>query len=113
MAETSEHPGLPEMLPSEQPTNILLVDDQPANLLALEAILVDLGHNLVKAHSGAEALQRLRDEDFAVVLLDVQMPGLDGFQTARLIRGQAKSRETPIIFISAYESADFPAAKAY
>ncbi len=61
---------------SLKPTNILLVDDQPANLLVLRAILEDLGHNLVEAHSGEKALQRLAEEEFAVVLLDVQMPGL-------------------------------------
>jgi CheY-like chemotaxis protein len=68
---------------------------------------------LVKAHSGEEALRRLGEEDFAVVLLDVRMPGLDGFQTARLIRGRERSRRTPIIFLSAYEGDDFPVAEAY
>ena len=68
--------------------NVLLVDDQPANLLALEAMLGGLGYDLVRAHSGPEALRLLLRDDFAVVLLDVQMPGLDGFETARLIRGE-------------------------
>jgi PAS domain S-box-containing protein len=84
--------------------NILLVDDQPANLLALEAILADLGANLVKARSGEEALRRLLDDNFAVVLLDVQMQGMDGFETAKLIRGRERTRQTPIIFLTAYES---------
>jgi CheY-like chemotaxis protein len=66
--------------------NVLLVDDYPANLLALHAILEDLGPNLVDAQSGEEALRRLREDDFAAVLLDVQMHGLDGFETAQLTR---------------------------
>ena len=79
----------------ESKANVLLVDDQPANLLALEAVLEDLGHGLVKAGSGEEALRRLLDQDFAVVLLDVRMHGLDGFETAKLIRGRERSRHTP------------------
>jgi signal transduction histidine kinase len=93
--------------------NILLVDDQPCNLLALEAILQDLGQNLVKADSGPEALRRLLNEDFAVVLLDVQMRRLDGFETARLIRDRDRSRSTPIIFLTAQDSPAFPVADAY
>ena len=93
--------------------NILLVDDQPANLLALEAILADLGQNLVTARSGAETLRLLLQDDFAVILLDVQMQGLDGFATAQLIRGRERSRHTPIIFLTAYDSTDFPVERAY
>src|SRR5947209_8388813 len=93
--------------------SILLVDDQPANLLALEAILDSLGQNLVRAGSGEEALRRLLDQDFAVVLLDVQMPGLHGFEAARMIRGRERSRHTPIIFLTAFDTADFPPAQAY
>jgi len=81
--------------------NILMVDDYPDNLLALEAILDSLGENLVRAYSGQEALRCLLDQDFAVILLDVQMPGMDGFETAKLIRERAKSRQTPIIFLTA------------
>jgi PAS domain S-box-containing protein len=103
----------PDDLSTDPKASILLVDDQPANLLALEAILADLGQNLVTARSGAEALRRLLDEDFAVVLLDIQMQGPDGFDTAQLIRGRERSRHTPIIFLTAHESALFPAAKAY
>jgi PAS domain S-box-containing protein len=83
------------------PAPLLLVDDQPANLLALEAVLQDLGEPLVRAGSGVEALRALRDVDFAAVLLDARMPDMDGFETARLIRAQRRSRETPIIFITA------------
>lgn len=99
--------------PADQKANVLLVDDHPANLLALEAILQDLGHNLVQAHSGEEALTRLREVEVALVLLDVRMPGLDGFQTARRIRGQQRSQHTPIIFLSAQEGDEFPATEAY
>src|SRR5262249_52678754 len=93
--------------------NLLLVDDQPANLAALEAILADLGQNLVRARSGQEALRHLLQQDFAAILLDVRMPDLDGFETAELIRGRKRSRYTPIIFLTAYEGGEFPARKAY
>ena len=79
MAELPEPPGPSATQPPGERVNILLVDDRPANLLALAAILEDLGHNLVQARSCEEALRRLLGGDFAVVLLDVQMPGLDGF----------------------------------
>ena len=94
------------------PCPILLVDDKPANLLALEAVLQALGEPLVRAASGDEALRRLRDGDFAVVLLDVHMPGMDGFETARLIRMQRRSRATPIIFITA-DTTDLSVEEAY
>ncbi len=94
-------PPPPETDRPEPEANVLLVDDTPANLLALEAVLAGLGHTLVKAGSGEEALQLLTDRDFAVVLLDVRMPGLDGFETAKLIRGRERSRHTPVIFLTA------------
>ena len=80
---------------------ILLVDDRPENLLALEAILEPLRQELVRAESGDEALRRLLHDDFAVILLDVQMPRLDGFQTAELIKGRERTRHVPIIFLTA------------
>lgn len=95
------------------PVNVLLVDDDPASLFALEAVLTSLGQNLIKAASGEEALRLMLDQDFAAVLLDVQMRGLDGFGTAKLIRGRERTRRTPIIFLSAYESPDFPVSEAY
>lgn len=81
--------------------NILLVDDSPANLVALEASLSDLEQNLIKADSGMEALRCLLKQDFAAILLDVQMPRMDGFETATLIRERDRSKHTPIIFITA------------
>jgi PAS domain S-box-containing protein len=98
---------------ADDEVSILLVDDEPANLLALRAVLEDLGNNLVEVRSGEEALRRIRNEDFAVVLLDVQMQGLDGLATARMIRGCVRSRHTPIIFITAFDSPADKIAEAY
>ena len=81
--------------------NVLLVDDEPANLLALEVVLEPLGAKLVRASSGEEALRKLQDADFAAILLDVRMPGMDGFEAAKLIRSRPRSRATPIIFVTA------------
>jgi signal transduction histidine kinase len=84
--------------------SILLVDDDPRNLLALQELLGDLGHQLVPAKSGAEALRQSLQRDFALILLDVLMPDMDGFEVARLIRERERSRHTPIIFLTgAYE----------
>lgn len=85
----------------EETVNVLLVDDQPEGLLSLEAILQGLNQNLVKAHSGREALRQLLDTDFALILLDVQMPEMDGYETAEAIRQRDRSRHTPIIFLTA------------
>jgi signal transduction histidine kinase len=91
-------------LPLQQErVKILMVDDRPANLLALEGILEDLGQELVKAESGKEALRRILNDDFAVILLDVKMPEMDGFETATLIRERERSRHTPILFITAHK----------
>lgn len=86
------------------PVKILLVDDKPENIVALEAVLEDLGEQLVKAYSGKEALRACLEHDFAVVLLDVRMPDMDGFETAALIRDRNVSRCTPIIFLTALKS---------
>ncbi|HEX2080393.1 MAG TPA: ATP-binding protein [Longimicrobium sp.] len=80
---------------------ILMVDDRPENLMALEAILEPLGHELVRANSGEEALRQVLLHDFAVILLDVQMPGMNGFETAQLIKSRERSSLTPIIFLTA------------
>ncbi|MBA3892234.1 MAG: response regulator [Gemmatimonadales bacterium] len=93
--------------------NVLLVDDQPANLLALEAMLQGLDQNLVRAESGREALKRLLTDDFAVILLDVKMPDMDGFETAALIRDRDKSRDTPIIFLTAADKTHTEAVRGY
>ncbi|HEV8124409.1 MAG TPA: response regulator [Gemmatimonadales bacterium] len=93
--------------------NILLVDDQPANLVALEAMLQGLGQNLVTADSGREALKRMMAQDFAVILLDVKMPEMDGFETASLIRQRDKSRDTPIIFLTAADRSQTEAVRGY
>src|ERR1051326_2602505 len=93
--------------------NILLVDDRVENLLALEAILGELGQNLVRAASGTEALRALLDEDFALVLLDVQMPEMDGFETARLIRARERTRHVPIIFLTAVNTDERYVAQGY
>lgn len=82
-------------------TNILIVDDQPANLLALEGLFEDLDLNVVTATSGNEALSLMLEYDFALVLLDVQMPDMDGFETAALMRGRKETRHLPIIFVTA------------
>ena len=88
-------------------TNILVVDDDRGNLLALQELLRCLEQNLVLANSGEEALRWLLKDDFAVVLLDARMPGMDGFETAKLIRERQRSRHTPIIFLTgAYEDLD-------
>jgi len=80
---------------------ILLVDDVPANLVALEAILEPLGQTLVRAQSGEEALRHLLQDDYAVILMDVQMPGLDGLETVALIKARERCRHIPVIFITA------------
>jgi len=82
--------------------NILVVDDLPDKCLVYEAILADLGENVICARSGPEALKYLLQKEFAVILLDVNMPGMDGFETAALIRRRKKSAHTPIIFVTAY-----------
>lgn len=85
--------------------NILIVDDRPENLLALEGVLDSPEYDLVSAYSGEEALKQVLTKNFAVILLDVQMPGLDGFETARLIKSREKSKHIPIVFITAISQA--------
>jgi signal transduction histidine kinase len=98
---------------AEEKVNILLVDDQPARLLSYDAILSVLGQNLVHARSGTEALQRLMDMEFAAILLDVNMPGMDGFETAALIHQHPRFEKTPIIFVTAVHVTDFDRLKGY
>src|SRR4051794_38589302 len=94
-------------------TNLLLVDDQPQNLTALEAILEPLGQNLVRASSGKEALKQLLTNDFAAILLDVQMPEMDGFATAALIKERERSRHIPILFLTALSKEKSYVSKGY
>ena len=101
------------MVPREEIVDILLVDDQPAKLLAYEAILSDLGQNLIKAHSAREALECLLQRDVAVVLVDVCMPDLDGFELASLIRGHPRFEKTAIILVSAVLLSDPDKLKGY
>jgi signal transduction histidine kinase/ActR/RegA family two-component response regulator len=93
--------------------SILLVDDQEARLLSYEAILGDLRANLVRARSGTEALKRLMKEDFALILLDVNMPVMDGFETARMIRHHPRYEATPIVFVTAIHDTEFDRRKGY
>ena len=95
------------------PVNILLVDDEHSNLVALQAVLGSLGENLVLASSGEEALKKILQTEFAVILLDVHMPTMSGFEAARLIRGHHRTFRTPVLFITAYGDADFPIEQAY
>jgi signal transduction histidine kinase len=92
--------------------SILIVDDRPEKLLALEAVLEELNQNIVRAYSGRDALRQVLAQDFAVILLDVNMPGMDGFETASLIRQRKNSAHVPIIFITAFGD-EMHAARGY
>ncbi len=92
---------------------LLLVDDRPENLLALEAILEPLGQVLIRANSGPDALKQVLADDFAAILLDVQMPGMNGFEVAEIIKSREKSRTIPIIFLSAISKEDAYVFKGY
>jgi signal transduction histidine kinase len=104
---------LDSLAQEEQTVSILLVDDRPENLLALEATLVYLDQNIVKANSGREALKMLLDQDFAVILMDVHMPDMDGFETADLIRQREKSQSIPIIFLTAMDKSERQVFRGY
>src|SRR3981189_3406060 len=97
----------------DEKVNILLVDDQPAKLLSYEAILYDLGENLLKGTSGREALEYLLKSEVAVVLVDVCMPDLDGFQLAAMIREHPRFKKTAITFISAIHLSDMDRLRGY
>src|SRR3954466_13602349 len=108
MAENSS-----EHEPADEKVSILIVDDRHDKMPAYEAILADLEEDLVCARSGKEALRCLLKRDFAVILLDVNMPGMDGFETASLIRQRTRSETTPIIFISAVNDTDTHVSRGY
>src|SRR5687768_15613854 len=118
VAETTrrgEEPQTPMQIakPADGKVNILIVDDTPENLIALEAVLGDLGQRLVKVTSGQEALRMLLREEFAVILLDVNMPGMNGFETAALIRQRKHTEHVPIIFVTAISTTDTHMFKGY
>jgi signal transduction histidine kinase len=98
--------------PSER-VNILLVDDQPGRLLSYESILEELGQSLITARSGEEALQRLLEHEIALILLDVSMPGMDGFETAAMIHDHPRFESIPIIFVTGVHDSEFDALKGY
>lgn len=88
--------------PPSSKVKILLVDDRPENLFTLEAILESLGQDLISVRSGRDALRQVLESDFALILLDVKMPDMDGFETAKLIRSRERSSHIPILFLSAH-----------
>src|ERR1051325_6461039 len=93
--------------------NILMVDDQPQKLLSYEAMLEGLGERLLRAQSGNEAFEVLLREEIAVILLDVNMPGMDGFETAAMIREHPRFTKTPIIFVTAVNTTDLDRIRGY
>ncbi|MCP5048984.1 MAG: response regulator, partial [bacterium] len=93
--------------------HILLVDDRRENLVALEALLLDGDLEIIKASSGNEALGLMLEYDFALVLMDVQMPGMDGFEAAQLMRKNERTKVIPIIFVSAINKSDSYIFKGY
>ncbi len=97
----------------DEKINILMVDDQPGKLLSYEAMLSELGENLIKAHSGMEALEHLLKTDIALVLMDVSMPGMDGFETAQMIHEHPRFQNTPIVFVSGIHVTDLDRLKGY
>lgn len=97
----------------DEKINILMVDDQPGKLLTYQAMLGELGENLIKAHSGMEALEHLLKTDIALVLMDVSMPGMDGFETAQMIHEHPRFQNTPIVFISGILVSDMDRLKGY
>ena len=102
-----------EAKPIEAKANILLVDDREDKRLAIETVLADLGQNIVKASSGRDALRCLLHQDFAVILLDVNMPGMDGFETALLIRQRRNSERVPIIFVTGISDTETHVSRGY
>ena len=113
--KTQQQTSRPERIPAGagMKANILLVDDRPANLLALEAILDPLEQRLVRATSGEEALQRIEGEEFAVILMDVRMPGMDGLRTAEVISQRERAARVPIIFLTAVPIGNADVASGY
>src|SRR4051812_9342339 len=95
-----------DTLPEDPRVNILIVDDEPKNLMVLETVLDDPGYRLLRAESGEEALLALMTEEFAVLVLDIRMPGMTGFELAQMIKERKKTARVPIIFLTAYYNED-------
>lgn len=110
-ANTTRNNGKLSMAPKD--VKILLVDDKPERLLSYEVALESLGHTMVRAQSGTEALGKLMEMEFAAILLDVSMPEMDGFETAELIRNHPRFEETPIIFVTGLHVTDLDQRKGY
>jgi diguanylate cyclase (GGDEF)-like protein/PAS domain S-box-containing protein len=106
-------PTAPPVLPVEGEVSVLLVNDDPGALFALRAVLGDLDATIVTAASGEQALLRLLKQDFCVILMDVKMAGLDGFETARLVRSRRRSRNTPIVFLTSHRATDLDRSMGY
>jgi PAS domain S-box-containing protein len=113
MAATTASAETPGPVPDDERVDILIVDDRPDKILSLEVVLESLGQNLVKATSGKEALRYLLQQDFAVILLDVHMPEMDGFETAAMIRQRKNSEKTPIIFVTAVSDLETHVTRGY
>src|SRR5215467_4005144 len=101
------------LLPGPAPINILIVDDEPRNLAVLEAVLNDPGYRLVRAESAEQALLALLVDEFALLILDIRMPGLTGFELARIIKERKKTAGVPIIFLTAYYNEDQHTIEGY
>src|SRR5947209_2346057 len=106
-------PTSAERAAAEEPINILIVDDEPKNLTALETVLDDPSYRLVRAGSADEALLALVAEEFALLVLDIQMPGMNGFELAQMIKQRRKTASIPIIFLTAYYSEDQHVLEGY
>ncbi|MFN6998035.1 MAG: two-component system response regulator [Aquincola tertiaricarbonis] len=98
---------------SHEPVNILIVDDEPANLVVLETVLDDPGYRLVRADSPDQALLALVQEEFALLILDIRMPGMTGFELAQMIKERKKTAGVPIIFLTAYYDRDQHVLEGY
>ena len=112
-ASLTSHDSFSAAGASIDPVDILLVDDQPARLLVYRAILAPLAENLIEASSGTEALKHLMERECALILLDVNMPGMDGFETASLIHQHPRFEKTPIIFVTAVNVSDMDRMRGY
>jgi CheY-like chemotaxis protein len=102
MAKTKITAATTPVLPTQAPINVLIVDDEPKNLTVLEAILDDPGYRLVRAASAEQALLALLADEFALLILDIRMPDVTGFELAQMIKARKKNANVPIIFLTAY-----------